>query len=152
LSRLRKFWSSTRREKQLLGEAGMLLLLSTVCVKTLPFKRIYNFLHACYRESQSSFGEKYDHGIEIKLIDVSISRAANGLPWRNLCLSRSIAKFVMLRRRGIPATLVAGARILEDSSLAAHAWVNIGNEGNEGTLKNTDFAVVVRIGQRPLST
>jgi Transglutaminase-like superfamily len=147
MDRLLKFWSSTRREKWLLCEASILLLLSSLSVRIIPFKRIHSFLckhygyvrtHAC--EASSVVGD-------IKLIDLSVLRAANGLPWNNLCLSRSIAAFIMFRRRGIPAVLLAGVKVLEDSSLIAHAWVNAGDEASEKNPQNSEFSVVVKIGQ-----
>jgi hypothetical protein len=147
MNRLSKFWSLTQREKRLLGESGVLLVLSTLALRIFHFKRIYNFLSDSYGTSETATRQANDDVSEINLIKLSISRVANGLPWRSLCLSRSIVGFVMLRRRGIPATLFAGAKILENSSLVAHAWINIGNEENEKILRDSDFAVVVRIGQ-----
>ena len=67
--------------------------------------------------------DAFDSADDIKLVNLSLSRAANLLPWKSLCLSRSIAAFIMLRRRGIPAVMFAGVKFAEDSSLLAHAWV-----------------------------
>lgn len=136
MDRLLKFWSSTRREKWLLGEASILLLLSSVCVRIIPFKRIYSFLCRRYGYVKTHAYEA-SSGSDIKLIDLAILRAANGSPWNNLCLSRSIAAFIMFRRRGIPAVLLAGVKVLEDSSLIAHAWVNTGDETSEK--KSSEF-------------
>jgi hypothetical protein len=86
---------------------------------------------------------------DIELIDRSLSRAANVLPGRNLCLSRSITKLIMLRRRSIPAVLFAGVKCLEDSSLAAHAWVRAGDcvtSGNLDLNESAEFTVLVRVG------
>ena len=64
-----------------------------------------------------------------------------------MCLSQSIAAFIMFRRRGIPATLLAGVKVLEDSSLSAHAWVNTGDETSEKNSQNSEFSVILKIGQ-----
>jgi hypothetical protein len=75
------------------------------------------------------------------------------LPWNSLCLSRSIAQLIMLRRRGIPAILFAGVKSAEDSSLSAHAWVRAGDIVMDGTLgqtENGEYTVLVTIGQKPL--
>jgi Transglutaminase-like superfamily len=146
MDRLLKFWSSTRREKWLLCEASILLLLSGLSVRVIPFKRIYNFLCRRYGYVKTHACEASNCAGDIKLIDLSILRAANGLPWSNLCLSRSIAAFIMFRRRGIPAVLLAGVKVLEDSSLSAHAWVNTSDEASKKNPQNSEFSVVVKIG------
>jgi hypothetical protein len=148
MDRLLKLWSSTRREKWLLCEAGILLLLSNLCVRVIPFKSIYGFLSRCDDALKTHTGEASCCADDVKLIDLSILRAANGLPWSTLCLSRSIAAFIMFRRRGIPAVLLAGIKVLEDSSLDAHAWVDTGPEANGKCSDNSGFATVIRIGTR----
>jgi hypothetical protein len=141
MGRLTKFWSLTRREKSLLCEAGILLSLSNACVKAIAFKRIDRFLRTRWKDG---FQTGIDREQELKLIQGSISRAANILPWTSLCLSRSIAEYIMLRRRGISAVMLAGVRFSGDSSLVAHAWVDTGV--NDKISANSDFAIVIRIG------
>ena len=145
MKRLLKFWSLPRREKQLFFEAAITLLLSNLSVRTIAFRHIESFLRARWNDGAVAHG--YDRGDDIKLVNISLSRAANILPWKSLCLSRSIAAFIMLRRRGIPAVLYAGVKFLEDSSLSAHAWVRTGGAAIEGNAENSAFTVVVRIGQ-----
>jgi hypothetical protein len=53
----------------------------------------------------------------------------------------------MFRRRGIPAVWRAGVKVLEGSSLRAHAWVSTGDEAREKYPQNSEFSVVVEIGQ-----
>src|SRR6266566_2102048 len=99
MGRLLKFWSLARREKRFFCEAGILLLLSNLSVKTVPFRHIESFLRARWNDrTRGAFRGAED----IKLVKLSLSRAANVLPWQSLCLSQSIAAFIMLRRRGIP--------------------------------------------------
>ena len=119
---LTRFWSLSRREKQLFFEAMLLLSLSTACVNAIAFKHIHRFLSSRWNEAFRFMGANE----EIRLIRRSISRAANVLPFKSLCFSRSIAEFIMLRRRGIPAVMFAGLRVSGQSSLEAHAWVDVG--------------------------
>lgn len=147
MGRLLKFWTLTRREKEHFCEASILLLLSTFCVKTITFRHIDNFLRGRWNDcTQSAF----DCADEIRLVKLSLSRAAKVLPWNSLCLSRSIAAFIMLRRRGIPAVMVAGVKFAEDSSLLAHAWIQTDLGVIDGTSENSTFTAVVRIGQEQL--
>ena len=64
-----------------------------------------------------------------------------GLPWCGNCLSRSLAIWFLLRRRGIDSALRIGAMMKEDG-LKAHAWVEFeGKPVNAGP----------KIGQRFVS-
>src|SRR6266436_8046841 len=133
MGRLRKFLFLTRREKRFFCEAGVLLLLANLSVRMIAFRHIDGFLRARWDD-----GARCDFypAEEIELVNLSLSRAANLLLWKSLCLSRSIATFIMLRRRGIPAVLVVGVKSVEDSSLVAHAWVNTAGGVIGGDSKN----------------
>jgi len=143
MNRLLKFWSLTRREKEFFCEASILLSVSNASVKAIPFRHIDRFLRA--RWSYGIQGD-IDHERKIRLVNHSISRAANALPWKSLCLSRSIAQFIMLRRRGIPAILFLGVKFSGHSSLEAHAWVDTGPGGNDKNFDRCGYAIVTRIG------
>ena len=143
MRRLAKFWSLPRREKEFLCEASILLLVSNICVKAIAFRRIERILRARWNDGiQGSIEREQD----IRLLQRSVSRAANVLPGKSLCLSRSIAEFIMLRRRGIPAVMFAGARFSGHSSLEAHAWVETDLGVNDKRSENPGFATVMRIG------
>ena len=143
MGRLLKFWSLTRCEKKFFCEASVLLFASNASVKVIPFRHIDRFLRTRWNDGIQA---DIDHEQEIRLVKHSISRAANVLPWKSPCLSRSIAQFIMLRRRGIPAILFLGVRFFGDSSLDAHAWVDAGPGGNDKSSERFGFAVVTRIG------
>jgi hypothetical protein len=147
MGRLLKFWQLSRREKLFFFEASALLLIAQLCVKQIAFRHIDSFLRARWSgRNQRTFGSDDD----VKLVNLSLSRIANLLPWKSPCLSRSVAAFIMLRRRGIPAVMVAGVKFSEDSSLVAHAWVHTGNDVTNANSENSPFAGVVRIGQTPV--
>jgi Transglutaminase-like superfamily len=164
MSRFRKFWYLTGREKLLFFEACILLLLSNLSVNTMAFRNIDSYLQAhrnnrylqAHRNNRTRDAiVRSDHTKnDIKLVDLSLSRAANALPWNSTCLSRSIAQLIMLRRRGIPAVLFAGVKSLEDSSLSAHAWVRTGDDVmdmSSDPAENAEFTVLLRIGQEPFA-
>ena len=142
MNRLHKFWSLPRREKRAFCEAVILVVLSNFFMRAIAFRYIERFLRSRWAERVPP-----DHGDvnEIRIVEISVARAARLLPWESLCLSRSIAAFIMLRRRGIPAVLYAGVKILENSSLSAHAWVRTGR-AVEGNSEGSAFTVVMRIG------
>jgi hypothetical protein len=150
MGRFRRFWNLTRREKVVFFEACVLLLTSNLSIKTVAFRYIDRSLRHWTDHGRNTFVRSDDIKNDIKLIDLSLSRATNVLPWNCLCLSRSMAKLIMLRRRGIPAILFAGVKSLEDSSLSAHAWVRTDVDVMDMNLdraENAEFTVLVRIGQ-----
>ena len=147
MGRLAKFWSLTRREKEFLCEASILLSLSNICVKAIAFRHIDRFLRTGWRDGTQA---TIDRQQEIGLVQRSISRAANAVPWESRCLSRSITEFIMLRRRGVPAIIFAGVRFSGDSSLNAHAWVDTGLGAKDKSSQNSGFATVLRIGSQAI--
>jgi hypothetical protein len=138
---LAKFWSLTRREKNFLCEASILLLLSNICIKVIAFRHVDKFLRTRWNDGPTSPNNEQ----EIRLVQSSIVRVANILAWRNRCLSQSIAEFIMLRRRGIQAVLFAGVKFSDHSSLDAHAWVDTGL-GVKNDKSSAGFVTVIRIG------
>jgi hypothetical protein len=144
MSPLAKFWSLTGREKIFFCEASLLLSLANICVKVIAFRHIDRFLRARCNDFAQNQG--IDRGPEIRLVHGSISRAANVLPWKSLCLSRSIAEFIMLRRRSIPALMFAGVKFSDDSSLHAHAWVDADLGVNDTKPGHAGFTTVITIG------
>ena len=143
MNRLHKFWSLSRREKQFCCEAAILLVLSNLCVWTIAFRHIYKFLtvydNNCARAAFASADE-------VRLVNLSLARSANLMPWKSLCLSRSIAAFMMLRRRGIPAVMFVGARS-EESSLLAHAWIRTDSEDSDQPCEDSAFTALMKVGK-----
>src|SRR3974390_1025115 len=139
-----KFWSLSARDQLLLCEASILLLVLILCIKCVLFERIHVLLKRRFRNVGTkeclSFPQVRYH------VESAVSRAARNLPWQSACLTASIAEFLMLRRRGIPAIVVAGVKILSDSSLWAHAWVGPSAQDIGQESVSREFIVVLRIG------
>lgn len=146
MGRLRKFWSLGPREQGYLLEAAVLLLFTNVCLKAIAFRHIDRFLRIWWRQPGSEFRS---HAEEIGLVQLSVSRAVRGLRWESHCLRSSIAAYVMLRRRGIPATIVAGVRASEDSLLHAHAWLHPGDPSAGKAPEHPGYPALLRIGPKP---
>ena len=144
MHRLLKFWSLSLRDKKFFFEASILLLLSSLSVRLIAFRHIHRFLRARWNNRSRTMSDSAE---DIKLINLSVLRATHLLPWKTLCLSESIAIFMMLRRRGVPATIVAGVKVSEESTLHAHAWVETQRSITEVNSDNSEFTVVVRIGE-----
>ena len=144
MHRLLRFCSLTSRERRPFFEAITLIIFSALCLKIIPFKRIYLYLDNRFGNIEIDFRDPNDG--ETAIVSRAISRGASALPWKTLCLSKSISEFIMLRRRKIPATLCTGVKVFANSSLGAHAWVD--TSGTKQNYANADFVVVLKIGER----
>jgi hypothetical protein len=152
MGRLHKFWSLSRREKGLLCEAGILFLAAKVSVHTMPFVHIERYLRVHWGEGAADICDRHE---DIRLIRLSLSRAGGLFRWKAPCLSRSITEFIMLRRRGIPAAMHMGVKVIENSALSAHAWVEAsaaGEDRNCGGYANVLVIGQVGVKSRPAPT
>ena len=144
MRRIAKFLSLSARDQSLLCEAAILLLVVQLCIRVVSFERIHALLNRRFGNVGTkeclSFPQVRHH------VEQAVSRATRILPWQSACLTASIAECLMLRRRGIPAILVAGVKTLSDSSLWAHAWVCPGAQDVGQASISRDFVVVLRIG------
>jgi hypothetical protein len=144
MDRLRRFWSLSHREKQLFFEAGTFLFLAHLAIKCIPFKHIETLLRA--RWKHVALASSYYPDEVIKPVRLSVKRAATLLVSTNPCLSRSIAEFIMLRRRGVPAIMYMGVKSSKTSLLLAHAWVLTEREVANGNTDNSVYAPLITIG------
>ena len=152
MTRLSKFLSLARDEKLIFCEACLLLTLASFGVKTLPFRHIESLMRArWYVGTKRCANRSEEFGREISLVKFSLARASNTLPWNTLCLSRSIAGFVMLSRRGVPAVMFAGVK-LDGSDFRAHAWVQAGREALTKNPENAVFTPLIRIEPSSVDT
>jgi len=124
-------------------EASVLLSIANICIRALAFRHIDRILRVPWQFREKCRG---DESQELTLVNRSVARAANLLPCNSLCLSRSIAAFVMLRRRGIPGAILMGVAFAEDRSLQAHAWVETGKAENHQLPEKLGFTPILRIG------
>src|SRR5262245_33942666 len=120
MGRLHKLWGFSRRDKGLLCEASILFLAAKVSVHTIPFRHIERYLRAHWGGSAADICDRHE---DVRLVRLSLSRAGSLFRWKAPCLSRSIAEFIMLRRREIPAVMYMGVKVIGNSALSAHAWV-----------------------------
>lgn len=71
-------------------------------------------------------------------------------PWMNaLCLPRALAAHAMLRRRGIASRLCLGVA-RRNGSLAAHAWVELGEQTIIGGAEAQAFNRLAAFGATPV--
>jgi hypothetical protein len=120
LTALRLPWA----QKCLLVEALVLLALARLAVLLLPFR----WVARCLGKQSAQTPEEHDpaHIPQLCRIRTMVGRVSRNVPWTSKCLDQAIAAKLMLRRRGIPATVYFGVKNDEHGQLAAHAWSRSG--------------------------
>jgi hypothetical protein len=122
-----------------LREAAVMLVLARLTVRFVPPARIFAWANRPPRRIQRFAIDEANW----------ISWAVENLgarPWmRALCLPRALAAHAMLRRRGIASRLCLGVA-REGGELAAHAWVEIGNNKIVGGPEADRFTRLAEFG------
>ena len=122
-----------------LREAVVMLVLARLAVRFVPPARVF------------AWANRPPRRIHRFAIDEAnwISWAVENLgarPWMHaLCLPRALAAHAMLRRRGIASQLCLGVA-REGDELAAHAWVEIGNNKIVGGPEADGFTRLAEFG------
>jgi hypothetical protein len=117
ISKLARFVALPTGEKGRTVEAACYLLAVRLAFGLLPLQRALQLFGIVRREP----GPGRISTAAADLIGRAIGRAARNVPFRAVCLQQAFAALLMLRRRGLPATVQLGL-LREGSELRAHAW------------------------------
>jgi hypothetical protein len=128
----------TPAELLLAVEAFFLLLVFRISLRLFPFRRILRAISSQRTEETSasnpiSSPEILETVLRVRWAIESVSRNS---PARFVCFPQSLAGHTMLRRRGIPSTIVYGVGHSHRGNLIAHTWLTIGDRtvvGGEGS-------------------
>jgi hypothetical protein len=104
-----------------LREAVVSLLLARFAVRLISPVRIFAWANRPPRETRRFAGD------EIGWVLWAIDTSAAIFRKETLCLPRALATHSMLRRRGITSRVCLGVA-REQDKLAAHAWVEVGED------------------------
>jgi hypothetical protein len=104
-----------------LREAAVSLLLARIAVRVIPAARIFAWASRPPRRIHRFAAD------EIDWVLWAIDAAAAKSRKETLCLPRALATHSMLRRRGITSRVCLGVAH-EQHNLAAHAWVEVGED------------------------
>lgn len=120
---LARFLALPARAQGRLVEAVICLLAVRLALALLPFPRALRLLRIVHGEtSPGRIG-----AAEAAEVGSAIARAARHVPFRAACLQQAFAALLMLRRRGLSATVHLGlARGAGAAPLQAHAWSRCG--------------------------
>jgi len=133
-------------QKLLLLEAAFWLLVSKLAVKLVPFRYWSRFLGA---KAAADLLEDTPHCPDISHeVSQAIFHVNCVFRGRFTCLMQATAGKALLNRRGIPNTLVLGARTVRGESgelrIEAHAWLKCGIAILLGGEAHDQFTVVAQ--------
>lgn len=131
----------TPAEWMLAAEAFVLLALFRVALRIVPVRRI---LASICRSRATDPAQKNapGEGIDLATRDVAlrvrwaVEAVSRNAPARFVCFPQSLAGYTMLRRRGVPGTIVYGVARSDQGALLAHTWLTVGDRtvlGGEGS-------------------
>lgn len=145
MGRLARFYSLPSPEQRSAAEAALCLLAVRLAFAVLPFRVALKCLGAAPDQSAGGGGDGGVRHSETVSVARAVARAARYVPFRALCLQRAFAALLMLRRRGLPATVGFGlARRPAHRALQAHAWCRSGDlwvTGGAGAGRFSQIAV-----------
>ncbi len=124
-------------ERRRTCEAALLLLVVRIALALLPLPLALR-LFGIARGASSCGRVDPD---QAALIGRTVARAARHVPFRAVCLQQAFTALLMLRRRGLAATVHFGL-LREGSELKAHAWSRCGEAPVTGQAAARDFAPV----------
>lgn len=118
-----KFGRFDWEERRALAEALLLLALAAPLVRLLPLALIGRIAAAGPWSMAPATPERGE--VLTWIVAWSVDRAARRSPFRAKCFEQGLAAQIMLRRRGIDATLFYGVGLRPDDAqrLRAHVWI-----------------------------
>jgi hypothetical protein len=138
MARLARFLALRRSERRRTVEAAFWLLLVRIAFGALPFRRALGLFRIAPGEAAS---ERVDAS-EACEIGRAVERAARHVPFRAVCLQQAFAALLMMRRRGLAASVRLGLARDDGGELKAHAWSHCGELPVTGVAAARGFVAV----------
>lgn len=141
MTALARFFALPAAERRCASEAALLLFVVRVALALLSLPlalRLFGVGQGANARGQIDPGQATRVGR-------AVARAARHVPFRAVCLQQAFAALLMLRRRGLAATVHFGL-LREGSELKAHAWSRCGEVPVTGEAAARGFAPVAVFG------
>jgi hypothetical protein len=136
---LARFFALPGREQRLTVEAILSLLAVRLTFAVLSFPEALQLLRVVRGEPSRGRVAAAEAGE----VGRAIARAARYVPCRAVCLQQAFAALLILRRRGLAATVHLGlAREADAGALKAHAWSRCGEAPVTGVEAARGFVAI----------
>ncbi len=159
----RRFFRRGPAEIMLAAEALALLVFFRVCLVLVP---VYAIIRTITRgpaidrstdEAGAGENEEREKNDEESAAEARIEETARRVRWAVeavarhspiafVCFPQTLAGYVMLRRRGVPSTMVYGVARSPVNKLTAHTWLMVGDKVVLGGEGSAPFTPVERWG------
>ena len=116
MSRVRKFFRLPRSERWLLIKAALLLGVTRIGLRLLPFQTLKRLLDSA---SQPRATDQFSSDRIVWAVTTASRYVLGDKP----CLTQALAVQLLFKRRGYPASLRIGVARKGKGELQAHAWV-----------------------------
>jgi len=136
------------RERFLLAEAAMRLVVAWIALRIVPFRRLARHFGEAKAETPTVGPEDPDLTFRVAW---AVRIASRYVPWPTKCLADAIAAQAMLRRREQPTTLYLGVA-KDGEEFGAHAWLRCGTEIITGDDIATYHTVLTSFADTPGAT
>lgn len=127
-------------------ETLLTLALAWVLVFAVPFRRTAAWLGQAGAPGTATVIAP-DRISRARSVCRRVARLAPRVPWRTSCLVQAVAGCLLLRRRGIAATIRLGVK-KGDGALSAHAWLMVGGQTVLGGDVALEFTPLADIGDK----
>jgi hypothetical protein len=141
IAALARFFGLPAAERRRTCEAALLLLVVRIALALLPLPSALRL----FGVAQGTMSRGQVDQDQAALVGRAIARAARHVPFRAVCLQQAFAALLMLRRRGLAATVHFGV-LREGNELKAHAWSLCGEVPVTGVAAARGFAPVAEFG------
>lgn len=142
MSDLSAMWKRGWRDRLLLSEALFFLCVLFAALRVAPFRWVARRV-GLVRAEGTDGAPAVNHGV-VDSVGRAVEVASSYTPWKSTCLVQALACAAMLRRRGVPGTLILGVAKGAGCprSMAAHAWVRSCGKTPTGAYGSERFTVV----------
>lgn len=114
------------RRRLLMVEAALWLLIARIWLLAVPFRRVAPRLGQTLAGDSGAEAKAGPEAFLAREIGWAVTRAADNVPFRAVCLQQAVAAKLMLRRRGVNSLLSFGVTLKAKDSpgISAHAWLD----------------------------
>lgn len=139
MGKLAKFTKLSSADKRLYVEAILISTTIKLMINCFPFRWYAPYLG---KQHLVTSDDNIEHSYPVIFrISQAIVRSQKTVPWQNKCLVNAITAKIMLRKRGLQATLYLGVN-KKNEEMAAHAWLRCGSFFVTGKREMGKFTVV----------
>lgn len=145
--RLLNFLSRPWADQWLVIQVYILLGITRLLINTLPFPRLERLLGERMVETTATV--PLAELRQARKIAWAVRAVSPYTPWTSNCFPQALTAKILLRRRGILATLYMGAAFKkeEPSALEGHAWLRCGPMFVTGGDGSKHFGAVAAFGE-----